>query len=788
MAPGLGSGTSGMVSRRTSGAASGLGMKRRGLGLPPAVRSAGRGGCGQNPPTDQPPIRDSAPVCPRRRTFRPRLPSQPPGPVDTRRRYRAPDADAFAALMQRRSLAGYLVEPMPPIEVRDRYLDTEEAALLRAALLLRLRDHDGTVTASLRVAEGESGEEHAHARFPEPPADHEGVPELPEGAFREAVEAHTGGRTLDVLLHLHQFRAPRALYDGDRLAGVLSLDVVSDETGGEAGAVSNEVEVELVQGGLPADLRRLDAQLQHLGFAADPFNKFERGLLRRGLSDDARLYLLPRERAALEGLRASDSAVERRRAETILLAADGEGTREISRLVGLSPSRVRHWRAAFRQERLLVFDADADGPAHQDDTEGPLLPFQVTEVLSAVAFEPDEEPAVPSPQEGDTAEPADPLAEGEWFDLGGIVAGPESPEAGLPAPDAAAPEAPLAADSDEGAPEPDATSEAEDSPPDGPPPQEATQEPRTAGEAVPPAGEEHAPEESEEEPEFAVGEHPVALVAAAALDERAAALAAAARALGPDASRTTVLDAHTAASGLAESLSLFREHLPADPTEDLLRALAEVGDLLARASERFAAEAALPSGDALPVAMARAVWAVERRRFLEGLSAEASPAELADRAEALANQLASETESEATPPFRHVLGPFVWERFARARAAGDAFVGGAAEAGVLSEALRDLEHVLAYVPGERGHIARRLMVRTGEALSRVLRAHAIADHAGWIAEDWLRPAGADPEPLHELRRQALHEAEQATHAFAAVWAEATGRSTRDLIGRAAAAL
>jgi inorganic triphosphatase YgiF len=300
--------------------------------------------------------------------------------------------------MQARSLGDLALEPMPPLEVHDRYLDTEDGLLLREGVFLRFREHGGVVTVSLRAAEGESGEEIAHARYRGSLRLESGRLALPDGGLREALQARIGSNPLSLILHFKQIRTPRALYDGSRLAAVVSLDVVVDQTGPSAELVSNEVEVEVVPGGTPADLAHVDAQLRALGFHADPFSKFERGILRRG-AEGGSLYLLPREREALESLAASLSAIERRRAQVILFASEGFETREISQKVSLSPSRVRHWCHAFRHERMRVFDESAPEPA-LDELEEPLQPFEVKEAVSHDDFPPRSEDMASGPSAG----------------------------------------------------------------------------------------------------------------------------------------------------------------------------------------------------------------------------------------------------------------------------------------------------------------------------------------------------------------------------------------------------
>lgn len=293
-------------------------------------------------------------------------------PVGIRVHYLISDTDRFVALMQRRSLAGFHFEPMPPLRVRDRYLDTTGADLLAAGHSLRLRSQEGTALATLRSLDGSTD---VSERLAEPAA-------LPP-RVREAVGALVGGANLETLLAFRQYRTPRGVYDGRRLVGVLSLDAVTDDST-EVLESWTEVEVELAANGTPEDLRRLDRDLVDVGFEAVARSKFERALFRLGRDADGPLYLLPDERAALEAFRTSESSVQRRRAEVLLLAAEGLPTRQISFKASLSPSRVRHWKHAFRHERMGVFDADVperDTPAPAPERRG----FRVSEVVEPPA-------------------------------------------------------------------------------------------------------------------------------------------------------------------------------------------------------------------------------------------------------------------------------------------------------------------------------------------------------------------------------------------------------------------
>ena len=301
--------------------------------------------------------------------------------MDARLHHLAPDTDRFAALMQRRSLAGFHFEPLPPLKVRDRYLDTAAGALLAAGWTLRLRAQDGQGRATLRPLDGSDGS----ASLPTGSGlgQHIGgeIDRLPVGPVRTAAEALAGSDPLGTLVALRQYRTPRAIYDGQRLVGVLSLDVVTDDLD-DALESWHEVEMKRAPSGTANDLCRLGRELAELDFAPLDRSKFERALFRVGRDADV-LLLLPDERVALEALRTDDSALARRRAEVVLLAAEGLPTRKISYKASLSPSRVRHWKHAFRHDRMDIFDMDEPSDADGEDSGavGEVDGFRVSELV-----------------------------------------------------------------------------------------------------------------------------------------------------------------------------------------------------------------------------------------------------------------------------------------------------------------------------------------------------------------------------------------------------------------------
>ena len=262
----------------------------------------------------------------------------------------------FSALVQAPEIGGLRLEPHPPTRVLDRYYDTEDAALLRAGLALRVREQGGTRTAGLRALSGTpdgATEAGALPRDADLLGDADGRFDgrlvLPPGALDAAVREAVGEAVLRPLLSLRQYRTPRVAYDLGIPLGVVSFDVVVVEVPGSR-VVSNEVAVEPSPGAeLPGPL---DAAFRERGLEPAPLTAFERAVLRmpRTLSETA--LALPHEVRELEAAAASDDTRLARRARVVLLDVRGFRPDTIAAQTGLSMARVRHWRQRFREERL----------------------------------------------------------------------------------------------------------------------------------------------------------------------------------------------------------------------------------------------------------------------------------------------------------------------------------------------------------------------------------------------------------------------------------------------------
>ncbi|HYE95168.1 MAG TPA: CYTH domain-containing protein [Rubricoccaceae bacterium] len=302
--------------------------------------------------------------------------------IEIEAKYVARRPGSFAALVQEQELAGFVLEPLSPLSVLDTYYDTPAGDLLRHGYALRVRVRGGAALATLKSLDAADGALHRRreieAAIPPPPDG--AAPLIPPGALRDALLRLTGAARLEPLCHLRQHRSPRVAYDGSRLVGVLSLDVVGYEGNGHVD-VTNEVEVELAEDGHEDDLYRLDPVLRARGLEPTDRSKYERALLRLQRRPGDPLLLLPDERAALEAHQENGSPLHRRRARVVLLAAKGYAPQVIANKTGLSPSRVGHWLQSFREARLGIFEEAAERSAVLFG--GPLQrPYRISELVT----------------------------------------------------------------------------------------------------------------------------------------------------------------------------------------------------------------------------------------------------------------------------------------------------------------------------------------------------------------------------------------------------------------------
>ncbi|MDX1439636.1 MAG: CYTH domain-containing protein, partial [Rubricoccaceae bacterium] len=337
--------------------------------------------------------------------------------MEVETKYIAPEREAFFRLSEAPSIAGYHLEPMPSMHVHDTYLDTADGALLRNGFVLRVRQQAESTLATIKnVSEGD-GAFHRRIELEVELPSPEAIDDPPAGPFRSHLMELTDGDELHEIVGLHQRRTPRAAYDGARLVGLLSLDIVHSETMVER--PSYEVEFELTDDGREDDLYRIDPILRTGGLKPESKSKFERAFLAAQRQLGAQLRVLPDERVQLQRMQEEGTPLHRRSARVVLMAADGLKSTTIANKVGLSPGRVEHWMHQFMERRLGIFEDALETQPLLSLASRPH--FRIFELVNEVGDFPR---LFPKPQEAEEFDPADWTVERYRTASGDGVVGP----------------------------------------------------------------------------------------------------------------------------------------------------------------------------------------------------------------------------------------------------------------------------------------------------------------------------------------------------------------------------
>lgn len=202
--------------------------------------------------------------------------------MEVEAKFSVPDQATFDGLSRLEELAGYRLESAGVKQVRDRYLDTDDRAILRAGFACRVRARGDERIATLKGLGGvEAGGAIHHRAEHEVAVGCDDPATWPQSSVRDLALEFSAGRPLHELFSLGQERHLRLLYadaPGDaRRVAELSLDVVTP------GILDShpyfELEIELLERGSEADLHLLAQELrQAWGLCPEPRSKFERGL------------------------------------------------------------------------------------------------------------------------------------------------------------------------------------------------------------------------------------------------------------------------------------------------------------------------------------------------------------------------------------------------------------------------------------------------------------------------------------------------------------------------------
>jgi CHAD domain-containing protein len=272
--------------------------------------------------------------------------------VEIEAKYAISDPSVFDTLLELRSVGSYTLRPTGERQVVDHYLDTEDRDLLKAGYACRLREGEADRPWRLTV-KGLGKTEGAMHERPEFECDvppHSRPPEWPECPAREIVLTASAGRPLAELFALRQLRSTRAVEQGERGVGELSLDTVDSEIAGHK-SHARELEVELAEAGTPADLHAIDGELRRYDLEPQSTSKFERALAQL---DGEKRVRKPRKKKKAVGVTADEPMAEAGR--KILrfhfdrMVDNEEGTRKGEDIEALHDMRVatRRQRAALR--------------------------------------------------------------------------------------------------------------------------------------------------------------------------------------------------------------------------------------------------------------------------------------------------------------------------------------------------------------------------------------------------------------------------------------------------------
>jgi len=275
--------------------------------------------------------------------------------VEIEAKYAISDPAVFDALLELRALGEYGLRPTGERHVVDHYLETADRDLLRGGYACRLREGEanGQWLLTVKGLGGADGALHQREEHECEVPPGSGPADWPESPARDIVTRLSEGRPLTELFTLRQLRTSRAVEQGDRAVGELSLDTVDADIAGRK-TRALELEIELGPSGTMDDLHAIDAELREHDLKAQSTSKFERALAMLDESSGKPASKKKKEKRKAPGVRAEEPMAEAGR--KILrfhferMLANEAGTRKGDDIEALHHMRVatRRQRAAFR--------------------------------------------------------------------------------------------------------------------------------------------------------------------------------------------------------------------------------------------------------------------------------------------------------------------------------------------------------------------------------------------------------------------------------------------------------
>ncbi len=192
-------------------------------------------------------------------------------------KYTVPDEAVFEQLLARTALGSYQLRLAQEQHLLDHYLDTAGRSILRGGYACRLRESAGRWRAALKSLGRSEGAVHQREEH-EVEASPDAQPSAwPPSSARDLALQLSQGQPLIELCVIRQRRTERGVWQGQRHAAYLSLDV-TEIVVGERRVSGRELEIELAPGGAVEDLRALELALGDYGLLPQPRSKFERAL------------------------------------------------------------------------------------------------------------------------------------------------------------------------------------------------------------------------------------------------------------------------------------------------------------------------------------------------------------------------------------------------------------------------------------------------------------------------------------------------------------------------------
>ncbi|HEY3284506.1 MAG TPA: CHAD domain-containing protein [Armatimonadota bacterium] len=194
--------------------------------------------------------------------------------MEVEAKYEVADLSALDELLGGGRLGSYRLSAPRVVQVRDTYLDTPSHLLWRQGYACRIRQIGDRYLLSVKSRGGTEGQVHRREEYetdmtgPLPPE------EWPACPARDLVRRLTQEEPVETVASVNQDRTEREVRLRTRAVGVLSVDQVIYEGGGQH-ANSLELEVELGSDGTPDDLARLHSALAPAGLVPQSLSKLE---------------------------------------------------------------------------------------------------------------------------------------------------------------------------------------------------------------------------------------------------------------------------------------------------------------------------------------------------------------------------------------------------------------------------------------------------------------------------------------------------------------------------------